>query len=900
MPVPETLLLYGAPNRIVVIGHQQPTAQALAQPGAPAWNAAGRNRHTTKAVAVHYTDGWVYHGWSARGGAWLGTQFSIDLDGSLYQAVEMAVRTNQMDGRPHFRNPVSPNYVVVGVEVIRMGNLQPQADGTYLHAGYNQRFRPVAAADIPAEVNYATMSDRAASPRRFSLRKIRGGIVLRSARFPVYYVKVAEFNDARTADNRAIWDILFTEEQYATLIPWIKSMCEMHRLPKGFFRDPVTGRENPWIGSDPLIRSREPAAVRDEWIERARAFDGIVGHVNYQNSHHDPGPAMDYYRIKRGVSDDWWYPIELNDTERPINYLDRARAADYIALPEYKDPDRFADYITLTESGSVGFFPIGSNRIWHGGVHFPTGGTARAVYAMAGGRIVAARIANGTVTAMGRTIDLPYSRCFVLVRHDVHVRNHGGGHEIDYERDSTEIVYSLYMHLAPLRVQRNDAGVFQEDYDTLPTWLNHYLIDHNDDGAPERGEIFYPDVPVLLSDAIGRTGRYIVGRGRPPVYGNTVHVEVFTAADVAQFGGSWWAGAGTRVEDASGIVCTVQQLIDLTQRTGDSLQDQRSFGEALRSYRHMAFRFRSEWSVGRPRDITREVWARWPVVRRSVLPTISPDQWEVHMKPLAFQAEMVAAGAPRAVVGPYLDDPVVWHVHPLFFMRWMNQRIQMHQQVLRSVDRPYLAPPRLTATVTVADGFVVGFTNPSPIPARSAHQTYPEVTFSGNSYEITVDALADQAALASTAQTTTRFRLVLLEAIDLINDRRRGLEVVESYAANAASDFAARHRAGRAVDLRPGQPGRIASWFDLFQSIVEATTYLDGKYGDGALRAVVIQNPGPGRTMAGPTASSQELSARLQTATSNTDPVLTAPATGAAANLMLELAAMRFHLETDV
>jgi predicted chitinase len=98
----------------------------------------------------------------------------------------------------------------------------------------------------------------------------------------------------------------------------------------------------------------------------------------------------------------------------------------------------------LLEGADHGSFPIGSNGLWHGGVHLTPG--AAPIRCVADGEIVAYRLDKtlttfeGPVPADTKEEDKPqYSRGFVLVRHE-HVTPKG----------QSIVFYSLYMHLRPV------------------------------------------------------------------------------------------------------------------------------------------------------------------------------------------------------------------------------------------------------------------------------------------------------------------------------------------------------------------------------------------------------------------------------------------------------------------
>lgn len=898
MPVPEDIRVYGSTTLLVAVGQQQPAAAA------PPWNAANRHRDVTRTITFHYNHGWKSGNWRASGPDWYGASFNLDLDGTLYQCEAMIVRTNHVGGGPDFNNAFSfVNATSIGIELARFGKMH-LANGQYKVDDYGGiDFNLVA--DPPAECDYSQINALAGGSHRFSLRKMRGEHCLNSAARPYYYTKIATFNDDRN-DNRGNYplDVVFTEEQYQTLVLWAKSMCEMHRIPKSFLIDPTTGNEQPWLDVTDLIRLGQPQSVIDENKQRIKAFQGMIGHNNIQRNRMDPGASLDYYRIKRGVADNWWYPVNLDDNARVMDYLDTAHVADYMALSEYRDAAQRNAYFAACEGDVGGYFPIGANRLWHGGVHFPSGANSRQIYAMANGRVVAARIDNGSVNTSQVCLAFRYSRCFVLIKHQVHVRQSANANdEIDYGDNSTETIYSLYMHTAPLNVQLNDDGTFTENYTSYPAWFNHHMIDYAtanngaSDPAPRSGEIFYPNQPVCLGDWLGTTGNYVIGfDGASPNYGPTLHLEVFTTADVSTFGNSPWSDAAHRVDDTTeDLVCDLSVLNAWLADTGNPGIDALDIRNALTNMRQIAVKHRSEWSIENREQLSNQIVVGQPAQPVDTADVVSQYQFETNIQPLCFHTQMVAAGADANIVGPYLNNPHVWHIHPLEFMRWMNERVDRHESILRAQDK---TRPQTHSTLVMTGEYATGFVNPVPSAAPGAG--YPESIWNENRYEIRVNWLCDQTDLAAAPQQTTRFHRRLLDALDMINDRPHGFSLLLGYvstAAHANSAFAAQHAAGNACDGRPGAGTSAADWYSFYRSARATVDYMINRDGANALNLTMLQDPdaAAGRAQIASSTNATEWARRLDAATGPNDATLTA-VDPAFPNLQGELATMRLHL----
>ncbi|BBO85943.1 hypothetical protein DSCO28_65090 [Desulfosarcina ovata subsp. sediminis] len=715
MPVPETFQLYGDTT---LVAPQSPNANVNPLPNQP--------RHVTRTATLHFTHGWRYR--PGDNSANRHVHFWIDLDGSLYQNNEADNRFRHAGGAPYFNTGDLIRNTSVAVEITRFGKIEPRPGG----GGWRINGPNVNFDDDPTDpewCDYSPMSN-APGPRRFNLWKIAGGDTHEAATRPYYKIKSAEFNDNRNPESgQFLRDVLFTDEQLATCVLWLKAILENYRIPKRFLRNPATGVENPWIDTVVLARDNQPdAMLRQEAIERASSHQGVWGHMNLQGNRVDPGASMDYYRLKRGISDRWWYPVNLDGTERALNYLDAGRSVDYLALTEYGELSDLEAYYRLNEEGQTGFYPIGSNRVWHGAIHLDSGSDTKQVYAMANGWIVAARVTNGTVNGMA----LPYSRCFVLIKHPVHTQDNGD--EIDYGANSTRIVYSLYMHLEPaVLAQRPDGAGGQRwdfDYATMPPWLCHFLIDNPTHATVNTGGIIYPNHKVDLSDYLGDTGMYITDvRNGTPVMDRTIHVEVFTTEDPNTFGSNPWTAGNNRVIDPTPDDAIADHgMLDSYVRdaAGDGI-DIVDIKNAAPGMRSLAIQSRSEHTLTDKSQLGHHNVA------------VTDDEWTMLIRPLCFHADITAdAAAPAVEIGPYHGTTTVWHFHPFTFLQWMNQRVDRHDQILADQDK---ARPHLQSNIVINNGYVTGFQNlggatPTQLQQNTGAIVYPEAQYNENTYSI--------------------------------------------------------------------------------------------------------------------------------------------------------------------
>ncbi|WP_460056002.1 glycoside hydrolase family 19 protein [Pseudomonas sp. S2_D06] len=117
----------------------------------------------------------------------------------------------------------------------------------------------------------------------------------------------------------------------------------------------------------------------------------------------------------------------------------------------FQDKSDSLRQLTHLANAVAGYYPLGRGGLWHGGVHFDKGtaGTLKqfSVHCLADGEVVAYRIDTDSPKtayfANDRTVEKPFSRNFVLVRH------HLQPPKIEGSQDTPPSLtfYSLYMHL---------------------------------------------------------------------------------------------------------------------------------------------------------------------------------------------------------------------------------------------------------------------------------------------------------------------------------------------------------------------------------------------------------------------------------------------------------------------
>ena len=134
----------------------------------------------------------------------------------------------------------------------------------------------------------------------------------------------------------------------------------------------------------------------------------------------------------------------------------------------FKDKAHPLLQLTQMAKAAAGYYPVGRNGLWHGGVHFD-GGTAgtldqSGVHCLADGEVVAYRIdqhSPGTTYFFEQlTVKKPFSRNFVLVRHRLEAPKIEGSPDTP----PSLVFYSLYMHLRDWAVYQADPAIVRPGF----------------------------------------------------------------------------------------------------------------------------------------------------------------------------------------------------------------------------------------------------------------------------------------------------------------------------------------------------------------------------------------------------------------------------------------------------
>jgi predicted chitinase len=118
----------------------------------------------------------------------------------------------------------------------------------------------------------------------------------------------------------------------------------------------------------------------------------------------------------------------------------------------FKDTRDPLQQLTHLANATAGYYPLGRNGLWHGGVHFDSGTAAglkqqSSVHCLADGEVVAYRLdresPKTTYYDHKITVAKPFSRNFALVRHRLQPPKIQGC----TDKPPSLVFYSLYMHL---------------------------------------------------------------------------------------------------------------------------------------------------------------------------------------------------------------------------------------------------------------------------------------------------------------------------------------------------------------------------------------------------------------------------------------------------------------------
>lgn len=421
----------------------------------------------------------------------------------------------------------------------------------------------------------------------------------------------------------------YTEPQYDTLIELLKTL--LRRLPKLRNSYPIDrqGRLFP-----------RPLWPSGDW-------HGYLGHKQVEPSANDPGPTFDWERIFNALrSSHESLPLDLEQGTNFHNLL----------VPDHAK--RYADRYQTNNEDTTGWYPMGINGTWHGGVHLAAA-AGTSVRAMSDGVLVAACI-DPRPTEVGQ-------RAFVLLRHELAIAPDRKG-----AAPEKLVFFTLYMHLAQVPSAPDDQ----------PRWL----IELRGRNSPAIAVLEQNQIATIAwrDDPVGVLAGEIVGSigvlGTPPVA--TLHVEVFAERAIELLpklpGSDYFEPF---IASDNHLKVSDRAILDLfgKDRSPEGITrfwaDRTRDLEAKGRLRKLVVRHLSEWSDQ----------VDW-------LQTLARiDDWE--RDPAKFDAIVKSSGIGRDAVRAVL--PFIWltrqmathigldvanwhgtldHFHPIHFLMWLQNR----------------------------------------------------------------------------------------------------------------------------------------------------------------------------------------------------------------------------------
>ena len=231
----------------------------------------------------------------------------------------------------------------------------------------------------------------------------------------------------------------YTDPQYVGLIELLKILCDALDVPK----------------QPPLDERME---VPTSMLEDPGGAKGFAAHWHTAATRWDPGPGFDWDRVYHALRGEHnSFPIVVEEGKNIVDLL----------VPD-KVEEAAKRVNENNEVGGSGYFPIGVNQNWHGGMHLhaPRGTEVKAMF---DGVLAAARVGHkdsryGEATELG-------SNNFVLLRHDI---------PMPKTPDNPLRVFSLYMHLDGFDVNAKEPPF---------AWLQGARRFHTGEEAEEPGAI---------------------------------------------------------------------------------------------------------------------------------------------------------------------------------------------------------------------------------------------------------------------------------------------------------------------------------------------------------------------------------------------------------------------------
>jgi N-acetylmuramoyl-L-alanine amidase len=489
------------------------------------------------------------------------------------------------------------------------------------------------------------------------------------------------------------WYQPFQEGQYRALILLLRALCITFPIPRVFLGSNGDAMETlrTYGTRHPYIDTRGRRRCRFNVDSTISNFQGILSHCNITCYKACGGPALNRNRLYRGITDEWWLPVDIDESERgyytgpfsadrDLFYVDGFFAeptpfnrSDMEAIQQtksYFNLNGVDSYFHHVEGNQGGYFPIGRNGCWHGGVHFIPSESKPRVYAAASGTIVAARI--GTIPELEDDIPNQFgSPRFVLIRHAVYLDTHevqlGGSTEqrLNYSNPPL-IVFSLYMHLAAFPVDGegntiDDGHAEFENHPEIPEWYKIWRNTHSEDISS--GQVFNPEIEVMVGDHLGSCGRWYR-------QSRCLHFEIISGEEIDLPLELLLSGSEvqTLVTEDNSFYAT-----DFQSEEGRAC-DRASQSNQYDQLRNHVCHHRSEWAVYESDLIT----IRSQLGRSAFQPIYENIQRLVwyHRARRVWSNERSTNPLAEELLNNLPGDGRVWHYHPITFMCSVNNQLR--------------------------------------------------------------------------------------------------------------------------------------------------------------------------------------------------------------------------------
>lgn len=237
----------------------------------------------------------------------------------------------------------------------------------------------------------------------------------------------------------------YTEPQYRSLIELLRVLCEA-------------------LGIEPVFPVGEDGGILDSVLQAPPPADfrGIQCHWHSSADKWDPGPGLDWERILAGLRAEEAtvpaIPVGVAEAMAPADRErygrevwaseEAARRAVTSAMGAEETGERLFDAFcrAIESNAGGGYYPMGVNQTWHGGIHIPVRRGAMVRPMIPGDLVAAHLVPRESWPELG-------SNNFVLLRHRIRLPPRfsvpaptpaeGGGPPVE----NVLTVFSLYMHL---------------------------------------------------------------------------------------------------------------------------------------------------------------------------------------------------------------------------------------------------------------------------------------------------------------------------------------------------------------------------------------------------------------------------------------------------------------------